>query len=281
MPKKINWQTIKKYKTQGKKVAMLTCYDYSMANLLEKAGVDSLLVGDTLGQLVLGYPSTIHAKMDIMIALTAAVRRGAPNVCLMGDMPFLSYQVSIEQAIINAGRFMTEGGCDVVKIEVDSRHLDVVAAMARAGIPVVAHLGFKPQSATLQEKMVATRQIDHARQLINDAENMVKAGACGLLLECVTANTAKAVTKRTDVPVISCGSGPDCDGQVLVLHDMLNLAGAANPKFNKTYANIGQAITDAAKQYAKEIHTKKFPTEINCYNMTANDQKEFQNWLDK
>ena len=240
---------------------------------------DSIHVGDSLAQMVLGYKSTLNATMDIMVPLTAAVRRGAPQVYLTGDMPFLSYQVSHERAILNAGRFMTQAGCDAVKLEVDYRHLDLVRALATAGIPVVAHLGYRPQSARQQDKIVLTRQADQAGQLVKDALDMIEAGACAILLECVTTLTAQAVAQRTDLPVIGCGSGPYCDGHVLVLHDVLDLPGATQARFSKTYGHIGEQIRLAVVDYVDDIHQKRFPDEQHSYSMKPDQQQAFQQWL--
>ena len=267
-------------KQQKQPFAVLTCYDYATAVLLQKTGIESIHVGDSLAQVILGHNSTLPATMDIMIALTAAVRRGAPDVYLTGDMPFLSYQVSTARAILNAGRFMVEAGCDAVKIEVDYRHTDLVKAICTAGIPVMAHLGYRPQSAQQQDKIVQTRQVARARRLVQDAMGMVEAGACAILLECVTDITAKAVAQRTDLPVISCGSGPYCDGQVLVLHDVLDLPGSAKPKFSKTYTHIGTQIRDAVTKYADDIRQKRFPGDKHCYHMKPDQQQQFQQWLD-
>jgi 3-methyl-2-oxobutanoate hydroxymethyltransferase len=279
MDEKITLATLKDYKRQKQPVTMLTCYDYSMAVLLEQAGVDAILVGDTLAQMVLGHSSTLPATMPIMLELTAAVRRGAPHVYLIGDMPFLSYQVSIEQAITNAGRFMAEAQCDAVKLEVDRRYVDTVAALAKAGIPVMAHLGFRPQSAGQLDRIVETRQADPARQLIADVEQMIQAGASSILLECVTAETAQQISQNTCAPVIGIGSGPFCDGQVMVLHDVLGLPGARPSRFSKTYGRLDQQIVSAARDYLNDVRQGQFPDEAHSYHMKPQDQAQLQRSL--
>jgi len=279
MTQKITLATLKKHKQQGQPIAMLTCYDYSTAVLLEQAGADSILVGDSLAQVVLGHKNTLSVTMDTMIALTAAVRRGAPNVFLVGDMPFLSYQVSKEQAVTNAGRFLSDAGCDAVKLEVDHRHLDVIEHISRAGIPVMAHLGYRPQAARQETKIVQTRSVQRACQLVQDCLDMIDAGASTILLECVTASAARAVAERTDLPVISCGSGPFCDGQVLVLHEVLSLPGAVGPQFAQSFGQIGSNIRDAASQYVQAVHQKHFPDDQHSYHMDNQNQQEFRKWL--
>ena len=271
--------TLKKYKQQRRPIAMLTCYDYATAVLLGQAGVDGILVGDSLVQMLLGHDSTLSATMDIMVTMSQAVRRGAPNTYLVGDMPFLSYQVSTAAAITNAGRFMAEAGCDAVKLEVDRRHVELVEALSVAGIPVVAHIGYRPQSAGRQEKVVATRAVGQACQLVQDALELVAAGASMLLLETVTTQAAKAVTERTDVPVIGCGSGVHCDGQVLVANEVLGLPGAAGFKFCKVYGQIGEQIRAAAKAYAVEVQQKQFPDDEHSFHIKSADEAEFEREL--
>ena len=279
MAEKITLATLKQYKQQQRPITMLTCYDYATAILLEQAGVDSILVGDSLAQVVLGYKTTLPATMDIMVALTAAVRRGAPNVYLIGDMPFLSYQVSPEMAIVNAGRFLADAGCDAVKLEVNTSQLDLVERLATAGIPVMAHLGYRPQSASQSDKVVQTRSVQRACQLVQDGLEMIAAGACSIMLECVTTAAAQALAEKTDLPVISCGSGPHCDGQVLVLHEILSLPGATGPRFSKSYADIGEQIRTAAGKYVEDIRQKRCPDEDHSYHMSEEHQEQFQRWL--
>ncbi len=276
---KTNIAKLKKMKSQGQKIAMLTCYDYSTAVLLKQAGVDAILVGDSLAQVMLGYDNTLPVDMDTMLTFTKAVRRGAPGIFLLGDMPFMSYQASDRDAVINAGRFMAEAGCDAVKLEVTGKHAHTVEKICDAGIPVIAHLGFLPQTIATVEKIVETREVAPALKLIDDCRTMINAGVSGLLLECVTAEVAAEITAMTDLPVISCGSGPACDGQVLVLHEILDLPGALNPVFSKKYANIGEAIKNAALAYVKEISEKKFPGTENCYHIIDKKFEQFKKSL--
>jgi len=279
MDKKVTLATLKQMKQQKKPITVLTCYDYTTAVLLQEAGVDCLMVGDTLAEVVLGHGNTLPAGMDIMAELTAAVRRGAPDAYLIGDMPFLSYQVSTEKAIVNAGRFLSEAGADAVKLEVDNRHLKLVEKLCRAGIPVMAHLGHRPQSVLQDEKIVATRCAHRACQLVQDCMAMVEAGAVALLLECVADVVAQAVAQRVEIPVISCGSGSYCDGQVLVLHDMLGLGKRQTGRFVKIYGNVGEQIQAAAGRYVQEVRAGVFPDDGHSYHMQPEQEQEFKKWL--
>lgn len=279
MPK-ITLATLKQLKRDQQPITMLTCYDYPCAVLLQKAGIDCLLVGDSAAQMVFGHRSTLQADLDIMVALAGAVRRGAPDAFLIGDMPFLSYQVCLEDAVRNAGRFLREAHCDAVKMEVDSRHQDEVAAVARAGIPVVAHLGFHVQAAAQAETVVATRAVDEALRLIGDLEAVEEAGASMILLECVTAEIAQTVAQRTSLPVISCGSGPACDGQVLVLHDVLGLPGCAPVRFSKQFGHISPVIEEAVADYIQQVKTRQFPDDQHAYHMKPQDFQNFRRELD-
>lgn len=281
MADKITLTSLLQRKQQGQPVAMLTCYDYATAVLLQEAKIDSILVGDTLAEMVLGHDTTLSATMEMMIALTAAVRRGAPNVYLLGDMPFLSYQVSREQAIFNAGRFLSEAGCDGVKLEVDRRHVDLVAAMTAANIPVIAHLGLRPQAIHQLGGFKAQGQTAAAaEEIMEDARRMLAVGVCGLLLECVTAEVGRAVSAMTELPVISCGSGPYCDGQVMVLHDILGLPGAGQARFAKTYAPIGEQIVTAVRSYIQQIHERQFPDAQHSYHMKEDEKQRFEKGLE-
>ena len=279
MPGKTTLSTLLKLKQQGQGIAMLTCYDASTAALLQQAGIDMLLVGDSLAQLILGHNTTLPATMDIMLAFSAAVRRGAPDAYIVADMPFLSYQVGREAAITNAGRFLAQAGCDAVKVELDPRRIELVADLTSAGIPVMAHLGYRPQSAGQQDKIVAARAVDQACQLVQDAAAAVQAGASFLLLECVTSEVAQAITQRTAVPVISCGSGPGCDGQVLVLHDVMGLPGATASKFSRRYADLAEQMDQAARKYLSDIRERRFPDDAHSYHLTGDDRQLFQQKL--
>lgn len=272
MSEKRTLKTLNAYKQDGRPIAMLTCYDYASAVLLERAGVDSILVGDSLAQVVLGEPTTLSAPMDVMVALTAAVRRGAPSVYLVADMPFMSYQPSFETAFRNAGRFLSQAGCDAVKLEISDYHLPLVEGLSAAGVPVIGHLGLRPQSI---HQMGAYRahgkSASEAQELIDLGLAAVKAGAVGLLLECVTVEAARCLTEQADVPVIGCGSGPDCDGQVLVWNDVMSLPGSHRTRFGKSYAEIGDAMQEAAARYVNEVHQGQFPTDQNAYHMNEQE----------
>ena len=244
----------------ARRIAMLTCYDYSTAVLMEEAGVDSLLVGDTYAEVCLGHETTLPAKIDHLVTIAAAVRRGAPSVYLVGDMPYLSYQVSVEQAIVNAGKFMADAGCDCIKAEVDRRLVGTVEAMSAAGIPVMAHLGLRPQSINQYGGYVAQgKQAPEAAHLIEDARIMEDAGAVALLLEAVPAEVAGIITESTALPVIGCVSGPHCDGQVVVMHDMLGYSAGHPPRSVKQYANIRQVMIEAFQSYTKDVGEGSFP----------------------
>lgn len=271
---------LQKRKRQGSKFTVLTCYDYTTATMMEEAGVDSLLVGDTAGEVILGRETTLATPLDFLLTITEAVRRGAPNVFLIGDMPFLSYQVSVEDALRNAGRFLTEAGCDVVKLEVDERHLDVIAAMARAGIPVMAHLGMRPQ-AVKQEGgyRVKGKTADAAMQLIDDALRVEDAGACSLLLEGVTTEVARIITERTELSVIGIASGPHCDGQVVVMHDVLGLGGGHPPSSVKQYADLRREMIAAFTAYTAEVMNGAFPGPEHCLHMKDGEAARLEQQL--
>ena len=249
-------------KSRGEKIAMLTAYSAWMARLLEAAGgVDMILVGDSLGMVELGYDTTIPVTMSDMARHTRAVRAGAPHSFIVADMPFLSHQLSVSQAIRNAGRLMQHGGATAVKMEGGGSAIEAVARIVEAGIPVMGHLGLQPQSIHAQGgyRKQATRPEEQSR-LTTDAAALENAGAFAVLLECVPASLACAVTRRLRVPVIGIGSGPDCDGQVLVTHDILGLTGSAKPSFARQYADLAEAVSDAAKSYADDVRAGRFPT---------------------
>jgi 3-methyl-2-oxobutanoate hydroxymethyltransferase len=271
-PESVSIAALRKRKKNARKFPVLTCYDSPTAAILYQAGVDVLLVGDSYGQVVLGFDSTLPVTMDMMVTVCAAVRRGAPQAFVIGDMPYLSYQVGKEEAIRNAGRLLIEGGCNCVKIEVDRDLTDVVQALSRASIPVMAHLGLKPQS--IQEVggyRIQARQADAAAHLIEEARIMEQAGAVALLLEAVTPEPARIITQNTALPVIGCGAGPDCDGHVLVLQDMLGWLEAHGPKFAKRYADMRSLIGEAARRYAQEVVDGVYPAPQECYEMLPDE----------
>jgi 3-methyl-2-oxobutanoate hydroxymethyltransferase len=242
---------------------MLTCYDYSTARLMQEAGVESLLVGDTYGEVCLGHDTTLPVTVDHLVTVTAAVRRGAPSVFLVGDMPYLSYQVSREEAIRNAGKFMADAGCDCVKVEVDRKLARTVEAMADATIPVMAHLGLRPQSIHRFGGYKAQgRDVMAAKRLIEDARIMEESGAVALLLEAVPVEVSQVIAEGTELPVVGCVAGPHCDGTVVVMHDMLGYGGGHPPRSVKVYANLNDILKTAFAEYVEDIHAERFPTAV-------------------
>ena len=277
---KITIDTLRVRKRESQKISMLTCYDYSTARLMEEAQVDSLLVGDTYAEVCLGHPTTLPATMEHMVTLAEAVRRGAPSVYLVGDMPYLSYQVCPEEAIRNAGLFMAKAGCDGVKVEVDRRLVKTVEAMATATIPVMAHLGLKPQSIqTIGGYKAQGKHAADALRLIEDAKMMEEAGAIALLLEAVPMEVARIITEATDLPVIGCVSGPFCDGQVVVLHDMLGYGGGHPPRSVKQYARLYEQLVEAFRAYAVDVAEGRFPTPDNSIGMNPTELAKLQSIL--
>lgn len=275
--KKVTIETLRSRKRAGKRFAVLTCYDHPTARLIASAGIEVILVGDTIGEVVLGHDSTVKVRLDFLLTITEAVRRGAPGVFLLGDMPYLTYQVTNEDAIRNAGRFMAEAGCDAVKVEVDHRLLSTVEAMAAATIPVIAHLGLGPQSIhRLGGYRSRGKTAGEAERLIEEARLFEEAGAIGLLLEAVPMEVAQVITANAGVPVIGCVAGPACDGTVVVLHDILGLGGGHPPRTVKQYANLNEKMSSAIQRYAKDVHEGKFPTPRHSIRMAAEEWKKLQ-----
>ncbi|MGB9886075.1 MAG: 3-methyl-2-oxobutanoate hydroxymethyltransferase [Moorellales bacterium] len=253
-------------KQQGKKITMLTAYDYTQAQLVEEAGVDLILVGDSLGMTMLGLASTVPVTMEEMLHHTKAVVRGAPNTFVIADLPFLSYQVSREEAIRNAGRLIKEGGADAVKLEGGGPMVAVARAIVEAGIPVQGHLGLTPQTAAqLGGYKVQGREERQARQIIEDARALEEAGCFSLVLECVPMELAAEITRSLSIPVIGIGAGPHCDGQVLVFHDVLGLFRRFVPKFVKQYAQLREPIVEAFRTYVREVQEGVFPDEEHSF----------------
>ncbi|MFZ9913824.1 MAG: 3-methyl-2-oxobutanoate hydroxymethyltransferase [Phycisphaerales bacterium] len=238
---------------EGKTFAALTCYDATTARWLERAGVPVLLVGDTAAEMVLGYPNTLHAPLDFLITLTAAVKRGAPRALVMADMPFMSYQTSDADGVRNAGRFMTEGMADCVKLEVDASFAPLVALMTRAGVPVVAHIGSRPQHAKQVGGYVAAgKTADEAMRIIADADAMLAAGASMLLVEATPLEVTEEIVRRSTVPVIGCGAGAGCHGQVVVLHDLLGLT-ERQPPLALPIAQLGSQLSAVADTWKSRV----------------------------
>jgi len=263
----------------GKKFAAVSCYDYTTARLVAAAGVEMILVGDSAAEILLGHDSTLPATMDFMVTITAAVRRGAPNVCLVADMPFLSYQTGLKDALTNAGRFLTEGGAQLVKLEVGEAQIEVVKAMSDAGIGVMAHIGIKPQTIGKMGRLRVDGDTTEAAAMMLDlADAMVEAGAVSLLLEGTARDVAKMVARRVPVPVVGCGSGPDCDGQILVIADILGLTQREMPKFSKKYMEGGKAMTAAVAKYVAQVHSGKFPDDKHSYHVRKSEAADFTKW---
>ncbi|MSQ40172.1 MAG: 3-methyl-2-oxobutanoate hydroxymethyltransferase [Dehalococcoidia bacterium] len=261
-------QDIKQMKQRGDHIAMLTAYDYTTAKLVEGAGVPIILVGDSLGNTMLGYESTIPVTMEEMLHHTRAVVRGTQRALVVGDMPFMSFQVDDKEAVRNAGRFLQEGGAQAVKLEGGGPVLAAVRRMVEVGIPVMGHLGLTPQSINqLGGYKVQGKTPEAATRMVEDALALEKAGVFSLVLECVPTPLAKLITERLSVPTIGIGAGPFCDGQVQVVHDMLGLFTDFTPKHAKRYAELGEAIKQAVAAYVREVSEGSFPTDKQSYSM--------------
>jgi 3-methyl-2-oxobutanoate hydroxymethyltransferase len=258
--KKITLPTLYEKYERGEPITMLTCYDYPTAYLQEEAGVEMILVGDSLGMTILGYESTLPVTMDDMIRHAQAVRRGAPTAWLIGDMPYMSYQPSVETAIRSAGRFMAEAGCDAVKLEGGREMADRMAGIIAAGIPCMGHLGLTPQSASsIGGFRVQGKDAARAARIVEDAAILEEAGAYSILLEMVPDRVCQLITARAHIPIISLGSGPHANGQLLIFHDMFGLYPRFKPKMAKVYGNAGEVILKGVKQYVQEVQGRTFP----------------------
>ncbi len=259
------------------KITMLTAYDASFARMLESAGVDILLVGDSLGMVVLGYDSTVPVTMDEMIHHSAAVRRGAPGTMLVGDMPFLSYQVSKKEAIVNAGRFFKEAGCDAVKLEGGREVCKAVRAIVDAGMPVMGHIGLTPQTAgKLGGFKVQGKDADSGRRLLDEAKSLEEAGVFSIVLECIPDGLAELITEAVSIPTIGIGAGAHCDGQVLVTHDLLGLFEKFVPSFVKNYINLAPEIKKAVTSFASEVKEGSFPDDDHSFPMQIDPAEIFK-----
>jgi 3-methyl-2-oxobutanoate hydroxymethyltransferase len=269
-------------KRDGLPIVMITAYDHPSGRIVDAAGVDLVLVGDSAANVVLGHESTVPATMDEMTMLTAAVNRGVENALVIGDLPFMSYQVSDAEAVSNAGRLLKEGGADVVKLEGAGPSLDRVRALVSAGIGVMGHIGLTPQTATaLGGHKAQGRQADAARRLFLDAISLERAGCFALVLEAVPAPVATTISRRLAIPTIGIGSGPGTDGQVLVLHDMLGIPGdGREPRFVKRYAEIGELMAAAVAAYATEVRSHVYPAEEHTYTIPPDELEAFQNAVD-
>ncbi|MFH1846748.1 MAG: 3-methyl-2-oxobutanoate hydroxymethyltransferase [Candidatus Omnitrophota bacterium] len=266
MNNKVTVLDFKLKKDSGDKIAMLTAYDYPMARLIDEAGVDAVLVGDSLAMVVLGYESTVCVTMDEMLHHSRAVRRGIKRAFLIGDMPFLSYPTSDEDAVRNAGRFLKEAGCEAVKVEGGKEIAPRIAAIINAGIPVLGHIGLMPQSINkLGGYRVQGKDDVSADRLMDDAVALEKAGCFAVILECVPAKLAEKITKKLTIPTIGIGAGRHCSGQVLVTHDIVGYFDKFTPKFVKKYADINSTIKNAVKAFKQDVETGSFPGDEHSY----------------
>lgn len=269
---KMTLAKLQQKKNNGEKITMLTAYDYSAATLVDQAGIDTILIGDSLGNVMLGYDSTVPVTMDEMIHHCKAVSRAVKNGFIIGDMPFMSYQVSIEKAIENAGRFLKEAYCDSVKLEGGSDMAPTVKAIVKAGIPVCGHIGLTPQTAAmLGGYKVQGKDAESARKLLQSAKDLENAGAFMIVFECIPDTLAARITGELNIPTIGIGAGADCDGQVLVFHDILGLYERFTPKFVKQYLKLAPMIKGALKQYKIDVENGVFPGPDNVFKM---DQEE-------
>ncbi len=280
--KKVTLPDLQKKMADGTPITMITCYDYSMAHLVEQAEVDMVLVGDSLGMTMLGYDGTLPVTMDDMIRHTQAVRRGTPTSWLIGDMPYMSYQPSDETAVRNAGRFMAETGCDSVKLEGGRQMASRLRAIAEAGIPVMGHLGLTPQSVSaLGGFRVQGKGWEQAARIVKDAEILEEAGAFSILFEMIPDRVQQIITERAKIPIISLGSGPQAHGQLLIFHDMFGLYPRFKPKMAKVYGNAGEVILNGLKQYVAEVTGKQFPQPDNWFGMKEDQLADLKRWLEE
>ena len=280
--KKITLPYLFKKVAQGDPITMLTCYDYPTAHFQEQASIDMILVGDSLGMTMLGYESTLPVTMDDMIRHSQAVRRGTPNSWLIGDMPYMSYQPSVETAIRNAGRFMAEAECDAIKLEGGAEMADRMAGIVSAGIPAMGHLGLTPQSVSaLGGFRLQGKGAQQAKKIIDDAKALEEAGAFSILLEMVPDRLCKLITERSkDCFIISLGSGLHAHGQLLIYHDVFGLYPRFKPRMAKVFADAGKIIQDGLKQYAQEVTQRTFPQPENWFGMPDEEYEELLKLLD-
>lgn len=265
---KVTIPYLREKKAQSKPITMLTAYDFPIATIEEEIGIDIILCGDSLGMTVYGFSGTNPVTMDIMVPHSAAVKRAAPNSFVIGDMPFMSYQASVERAVLNAGRFVQESGCDGVKLEGGEEMCDRIRAISRSGIPIMGHLGLTPQSVSALGGFKAQgRNADGALKLINDAKLVEEAGAFSILLEAIPSEIGQIITERSGIPIIGIGAGPHTDGQVLVVHDALGFFKGHKAKFVKQYCNLNDIIRNALQEYQKDVENKGYPAAEHGYGI--------------
>jgi len=280
--KKVMLPTLFAKVASGDPITMLTCYDYPTAFFQEQAGIDMILVGDSLGMTILGYESTLPVTMDDMIRHSQAVRRGSSNAWLIGDMPYMSFQPSVESAIRNAGRFMAEAACDAIKLEGGVEMADKIAGIVRSGIPAMGHLGLTPQSATaLGGFRVQGKGAVQAKKIVDDARALEEAGAFAILLEMVPDRLCKLITERAQrCFIISLGSGPHAHGQLLIYHDAFGLYPRFKPRMAKVFADAGKVIQEGLKEYAREVRERQFPQPENWFGMPDEEYDQLLSMLD-
>ncbi len=255
-------------KNDGSKLTMLTAYDYSMAKLIDKSGINGILVGDSLGMVCLGYKDTLSVTMEDMIHHTKAVTRGTENALVVGDMPFMSYHTSVYDAVKNAGRLIQEAGAEAIKLEGGASVCEQVEAIVKAQIPVMGHIGLTPQSVNMFGGFkVQGKGEEAAKKIIDDAKRLEAAGAFSIVLEGIPYKLAEIITQSVSIPTIGIGAGPHCDGQILVYQDMLNMFSDFKPKFVKSYANVGDLMTSAFKAYIDEVQNSMFPAKEHCFEI--------------
>ena len=279
---KVTLRTLFKKVEEGIPITMLTCYDYPTAYFQEEAGVDIILVGDSLGMTMLGYDTTLPVTMDDMIRHTQAVRRGSPNAFLIGDMPYMSYQPSVETAIRSAGRFMAETGCDAIKLEGGAEMADRIAGITSAGIPAMGHLGLTPQSVSaLGGYRVQGRGALQAKKIMDDSKALEQAGAFAILYEMIPTRLSKLITERMETCFnISLGSGPHAHGQLLIYHDMFGLYPKFKPRMAKVFADAGKILTDGLKQYVEEVQDGDFPQPENWFSMSDEELEQLKKLIE-
>ena len=275
IPDRVTIPGLQSKRARRERITMLTAYDTPMARILDRAGVDLVLVGDSLGMVALGYASTVPVTMEEMLHHAKAVRRGVTRALLVGDMPFMSFQLSPEAAVANAGRFLKEAGCDAVKLEGGLETLTAAKAIVRVGIPVMGHVGLTPQTASrFGGFKVQGRTPDEAQRIVQAAEALQEAGCFAIVLECLPDMVAQRITQRLAIPTIGIGAGPRCDGQVLVTHDLLGFYDQLSPKFVKRYAELGQAAQAAVQQFKREVEAGQFPTAAHSYTMAPRGARQ-------
>ncbi|NOY58382.1 MAG: 3-methyl-2-oxobutanoate hydroxymethyltransferase [Calditrichaeota bacterium] len=280
MSKKMSIHDLYKMKEAREKIAWLTSYDYPTAQFAEAAGMEMILVGDSLGMCVYGYKSTVPVTMDTCIRHSDAVRRGAPDTFVVGDMPFLSYQASDEQAVMNAGRFLKEADVDAIKLEGGIRVASRIQAITNAGINVIGHIGLTPQSSgQLGGHKAQGRTAEDAQMVIRDAQAVQEAGAKMLLVEAVPPEVTSCIWNSLKIPVLGIGAGVNCDGQLLIVSDLIGQFQAFTPKFVKKYCNMAEIVTNAMKSYVADVKDSRFPGDEHIYKMIAGEEEKLNNLL--